>query len=149
SIPECSAGATPLVTIALARGGVIAGQVAFPRGSAPQRVMVSVRTEDDDFPVHFGHDDVVTGTDGRFRFDSLPPGRYEVDARTLDDKGVLSASSKVETDVENLLLTLSDAASKAARESELVLRIVDTEGNPVAGGQVADVAPSSSGTQTF
>lgn len=65
------------IILRMVPGGAIAGGVLWPDGTPVADTKVSVMGTEPELDLHF-HEDVVTGDDGRFRFEDLAPGEYSV-----------------------------------------------------------------------
>ena len=128
-------------TLALYRGATLVGRCVDDDGRPLQDVQLSVtvsRWPEDVVPLHverLGHmlsqiSEQECGADGRFRFDHLLPGRWQV---TATRTGRVSASETFEleadglTDAGDVLLSLGGS---------LRGRVVDAGGSPIKGASV-------------
>lgn len=133
--PAAASAPRPDVRVVLKKGAAVSGTVVDEQGQplAGARVLMQIDFSDHESVIRSSSDfpETVAGAGGRFSFEHLPPGRYDLVARADGlapgfRPGIEVREGRTELDP----LVLSPGVT-------LEGRVVDTEGKPIEGARVS------------
>ena len=114
-------------------GLVVAGRIALPEDLPYDQVTMHLNSESMSMTENFVWEQLSVASDGSFRIDTLPPGRFEVSVEGRVGVRKWRAQVIVQAPDENLQIELEELEPG---EDAMLIRIVDAAGEAVAGGRI-------------